>query len=221
MSCWEWLCYCPAATLWLQNKGFLEKRLHSVLWQGMGAAEKRGQKGCCLNRWESESHDWTEKMTFFPRDTCCCSLSCLWVLQHHDPTATSPLSVLSSFLFAQFWVQNWCLQSKKSCFPPASAAHQYSVKHQYLLAWPEALEKDQKKPLVSRRLWRHTSCAWEGVGRWCFRVARHMILSTDLEAWLEMLVEVSAGGDTCLVFVNELSALLNSDFPNVLSALNC
>lgn len=48
-----------------------------------------------------------------------------------------------------------------------------------------------------------------------------MILSTDLEAWLEMLVEVSAGGDTCLVFVNELSALLNSDFPNVLSALNC
>lgn len=46
-----------------------------------------------------------------------------------------------------------------------------------------------------------------------------MILITDLEAWLEVLVEVSAGADTFLVFVNELSALLSIDFPNSLSAL--
>ncbi|XP_032302382.1 AP-1 complex subunit sigma-3 isoform X6 [Coturnix japonica] len=42
----------------------------------MGAAVKLGRKGCCLNRSESESRDWTEKMISFPRDTCCCNLSC-------------------------------------------------------------------------------------------------------------------------------------------------
>lgn len=47
-----------------------------------------------------------------------------------------------------------------------------------------------------------------------------MILIADLEAWLEVLVEVSAGADTFLVFVNELSALLSIDFPNSLSALS-
>lgn len=41
--------------------------------QGMAAAEK----GCGLNRSESESQDWTEKIISFPRDMRCCSLSCL------------------------------------------------------------------------------------------------------------------------------------------------
>lgn len=61
----------------------------------------------------------------------------------------------------------------------------------------------------------------KGAGEQCFHLARHLIPTADREAWVEMLAEVTAGADTCLVFVNELSALSNIDFPNSPSALNC
>lgn len=82
-------------------------------------------------------------------------------------------------------------------------------------------EEDQKNPTEHRGSKNVLGLNRKGVGKHCFHLARHLISVTDREARVEILVEVTAAADTCLVFGNELSAILNIDLANSLSALNC